>query len=162
MAEIAIGRVGSEVVVPGGVCVKTGVRTREFVVIRGSTRPAWVHVLLLFTVLGWMFASSMASRRYRVEVPFQHRAWDRWNRIRWVAWGVGTGSVVAAYGASAAGVPHSGAPLCLTLGALLLGVGNGLVHTVGFRQRHDLLVMTRVHPDAIAAIMAAVTVPSQP
>lgn len=124
--------------------------------------PAWVHALVVLTFLGWVFAQAMSSRRYRVEVPFQHRAWDRWNRIRRLARVLGVGGVVVSFWASASGAPHGAAFLALTAGALVLGIGNGLVHTVGFRQQDDLLVTTRVHPDAIAAIMAAVKVPSQP
>jgi hypothetical protein len=150
-----IGRVGSEVVVPGGVCVRTGVPTRQFVIIRGSTVPRWVHVLLPLTFLGWIFASGMASRRYRVEVPFVHRQWDRWNRLRLAAWAIALSGVIMTCGAALADVPHAGSFLCLTAGGVVLGVGNGLANTVGFVQRGDLLLMTRVHPDAVAAIRAA-------
>lgn len=162
MAEIAIGRVGSEVVVPGEVCVRTGVPTRQRVTIRGATVPRWVHVLIVFSFFAWLIAQGNSQRHYRVEVPFLHHAWDRWNRIRRVAWALGVGGVVASFWASASGVPNGAALLALTAGGLVLGVGNALLHTVGFRQYDGLLVMTRVHPDAVAAIRVAMQVPSQP
>ncbi|TNM41218.1 hypothetical protein FHP29_09480 [Nocardioides albidus] len=99
---------------------------------------------------------------FRVEVSFQHRAWDRWSRLRRVAWALAIGGVAGVIWASASDVPHAGAFLCLTVGASVLGVGNALAHTVGFRQQGDLLVMTRVHPQAVAAIRRAMTAPPQP
>ncbi|WP_418063470.1 hypothetical protein [Pimelobacter simplex] len=157
MAAVVIGRVGTDVVVPGEVCVKTGVRTREFVVLRGSTTPPWVHVLLIVTIVGWLWASAMAARRYRVEVPFVHRHWDRWRSIRRAALLLGLVGVILACWASVAGVPHSAAFLGLTVGAVVLGVGNSLVNTVGVTQRGDLLLLTRVDPDAVVAIRAGMT-----
>ncbi|MBM7519735.1 hypothetical protein [Nocardioides nitrophenolicus] len=161
MAQVSVGRVGGDVVVPGDVCVKTGVPTRQRVTISGATVPSWVHALIVFSFLAWLIAQSNSQRRYRVEVAFQHAAWDRWNRLRRLAWALGTGGLVAAFWASTSGVPHGLAFLALTAGGFVLGLGNALVHTVGFRQQDDLLVMTRVHPDAVAAIRAA-RIASQP
>lgn len=157
MAAVVIGRVGAEIAVPGDVCVKTGIRTREYVVLRGSTTPPWVNVLIIVTIVGWLWASAMAARRYRVEVPFLHRHWDRWQRIRRIACVVGLLGVILACWASVAGVPHSAAFLGVTAGGVALGVGNSLVNTVGVTQRGDLLLLTRVHPDAVAAIRAGMT-----
>ncbi|XBB69692.1 hypothetical protein ABFU82_10395 [Nocardioides sp. WV_118_6] len=157
MAAVVIGHVGGEIAVPGEVCVKTGIRTREFVVLRGSTTPPWVNVLIVFTVIGWLWASSMAARRYRVEVPFLHRHWDRWRRIRRTAVLVALIGVILACWASVAGIPHSAAFLSLTVGGIALGIGNSLLNTVGLTQRGDLLLLTRVHPDAVVAIRAGLS-----
>jgi hypothetical protein len=154
MAAVVIGPVGGDVVVPGGVCVKTGARTPQYVIMRGSTTPGWVSFMILFTFIGWLWASSMASRRFRVEVAFLHEAYDRWNRIRRIAWIIGSLGVMLACWTSVADIPHAAAFLSLTAGGLVLGVGNALLNTVGFVQRGDLLMMTRVHPDAVAAIRA--------
>lgn len=155
MASVVIGRTGDDVVVPGGVCVKSGQPTRQFVIMRGSTTPAWVHVLLVFTIIGWIFASSMASTRFRAEVPFLHRRYELYRRGFLVAFGLAVFGVVAAILGAVLGADHAEAWLLVTLTGVLFGVGNGLLTTVGFHERDGLIVMTRVHPAAVAAIRAA-------
>ena len=152
MAQIAIGRVGSDVVLASDVCVKTGLPTSERVTIRGATVPSWIHALLVFTFLGWVFANAAASRRYRISVPFRHDAYNRWRRVRSLAWILGGAGIVLTVGSLRAGVSDGGAFLCLSAGALVLGVANGLLGTIGVRQHGDRLVVTRVHRDAAVAI----------
>ncbi|MCL2613761.1 MAG: hypothetical protein FWD95_11095 [Nocardioidaceae bacterium] len=156
MAIVAVGPVGADVVVPTDVCVKSGVPTRDRVTIRGSTTPGWVWVLLLLTIVGWIFVSIMTSRRYRIEVPFRHDLNDRWRRTYRIA----TGLVVAGFGATIAAIiarlDHALVPLLLVVAGLLIGTVNGLVRNVGVRQIGDeRLALTRVHPAAAAAITRA-------
>lgn len=67
---------------------------------------------------------------------------------------IGLLGLIAACWASVAGIPRSVAFLSLTVGGVVLGVGNSLLNTVGVHQRGDLLLLTRAHPDAVAAIRA--------
>ncbi|WP_148615223.1 hypothetical protein [Nocardioides rubriscoriae] len=85
MADVVLGRAGDTVVVDLDVCAKTGRATGHRVRFRGSTMPGWVVVLLLFTVVGFLLASTMTSRRYVVTVPLAASAHARWRRYRRVA-----------------------------------------------------------------------------
>jgi hypothetical protein len=161
MARVVLGRIGSEVVVASDRCVKSGVPTSQRIVVRGRTTPGWVHVLLVFTIIGWLFASGMASRRYRVEVPFRHELYDRWRRINRAAWLLGLLGAGLTLWATVAGGDRAGMFLAIAVGGLALGLGNALLHNVGVRQQDaSELVLTRVHPDAAAAIIAAHSVRS--
>lgn len=156
MARVVIGRVGEDVVLGADVCVTSGVLTNQRIIMRGSTTPGWVHLLLIFTIIGWIFAQSMASTRFRAEVPFLHARHDLWRRGYRVAWALGLAGVGGAIAGSFAGIEYAGMCLWATLAAVLFGIGNGLLTTVGFTQGHGgELVMTRVHPDAAAAIRRA-------
>lgn len=53
------------------VCVKTGRVTHDRVTLRGHTTPAWVTLLLLFTIIGFFIAGMMTSRRYPRHVAVQ-------------------------------------------------------------------------------------------
>jgi hypothetical protein len=165
MATVVVGRVGTDVVVPSDVCVKSGVPTTDRVIIRGSTAPRWVMVLLVFTIVGWLFATAMTSRRYRVEVPFEHSLYDGWRQLRNFVVAVGSVGVIAAVVASLNGLGHPWVPLLLTVGAVALGTANTLRHHVGVQQRGpETLVLTRVHPAAAEAIVRgrALSSPSAP
>lgn len=154
MASVVLGRVGSAVVVSSDLCVKSGIPTRQRVILRGSTTPAWVHVLLIFTIVGWIFASSMASRRFRAEVPFLHQRHELYRRGFLVASGLSVFGVVAAILTAVLDGGSPAAWLLLTLAGMLFGFLNGLLTMVGFHERDGLLVMTHVHPAAAAAIQA--------
>jgi hypothetical protein len=160
VAIVAIGRVGEQIVVPTAVCVKSGVATTDRVIIRGSTTPAWVSALLLFTVIGWLFASGMAARSYRVDVPFRHDIHDRWQRFYRIAWGFGVVGAAGTVGAIIAGMDHALMPLVLSVAGLVTGLVNGLTNNVGVRQIDvDRLAMTRVNDAAAAAITRARATP---
>ena len=162
MARVVVGQVGTEVVVRSDRCVKSGVATSQRVIIRGSTTPAWVNVLLIFTVIGWLFATGMASRRYRVELPFRHDLYDRWRRVRRVAWLLGVLGGVLTLWAMNADVDRAAMFLAISVAGLTLGVTNALVHNVGVSQVGDNgLVLTRVHPVAAAAIAEGASIRSR-
>ncbi|QIG44875.1 hypothetical protein G5V58_20685 [Nocardioides anomalus] len=160
MPDVILGRAGSTVVVDVDVCVKTGVATKHRVVLRGQTTPTWVSVLLLFTVVGYLFAQAMTSRRYHVTLPFAHAVHDRWRRNRRLCWAAGlagTGAVVmaATVGHGYAGL-WAGAGLTLIAGGVVLGAANALVNNVGVRMtRADELVLTRAHPFFVRAVRRA-------
>jgi hypothetical protein len=124
MANVVLGRSGSHVVVASEICVKSGIRTTERVIIRGSTIPGWVNVLLFFTVIGWLIASRMTSRRYRIDLPFTHAIHGRWRRIRRIAWLLGLVGVGGTIWAAQADVEHAGMLLGLSIGGLTLGLRN--------------------------------------
>jgi hypothetical protein len=156
MARVVLGPVGAELTIPSDLCVKSGIRTDDRVILRGSTTPGWVNVLLLFTIVGWIFASGMASRRFRVVTPFVHQRHEQYRR------GFLSSAVMATFGLGgviwsvSTGSDHAGAFLLLVLGGIVLGAINSWITMVGFHQDADgLLVMTRVHPVAAAAIREA-------
>ncbi|MFB9315780.1 hypothetical protein [Nocardioides plantarum] len=164
MSTVKLGRTGSTVVVDLEVCVKTGLPTRETVTINGSTTPPWVSFLLLITVLGYLFASAMASQKFRVTLPFTHAVYDRWKQGRRRAWLLGIVglmglvlALVASDGDAGAGV---GASVVVIVVALVVGMSNGRRHGVGIvATRHDDLVVTRVHPSFAAAVRESVAEP---
>lgn len=115
-----------------------------------------MHVLLIFTIIGWVFATAMASRRYRITVPFAHAAYDRWRRLHWLAWGLGVGGVAGAIGTGMAGWPDAWLLFGVSAAGLGLGLVNARVNTIGVRRdREGDLVLVRVHPAAAAAMVDA-------
>lgn len=164
MAKVRLGRTGSAVVVDLDVCVKTGRPTRGTVTLRGATTPPWVTFLLVVTVVGYLFASAMASQRFRVTLPFAHDVYDRWQRGRRLA---RTAGIVGAAGFVVALVTNGGyvgvwavTALSAIVTALVVGVVNGRRHGVGIvATRHDDLVVTQVHPAFAAAVRAAAVEP---
>ncbi|ROR90907.1 hypothetical protein [Nocardioides aurantiacus] len=166
MADVVLGRAGSPVLVDLNVCAKTGRRTSDRVERRGSTMPAWVTLLLLFTVVGFLLAGAMTSRSYRVTLPLEHAVHDRWRRNRRLAWAVslvGAGAFVwAESGGTAADGLWGGVGLALFLAGLVGGTVNSTMNNVGFRMtRQDDLVLTRAH-DNFARAVAAATVEAMP
>jgi len=155
-----VGNAGDEyLVIDSDVCLKSGRRTSDKVTLRGGTTPSWVNVLLLFSIFGWVFASGMSTRRYRMQVPFSHAIHARWRRWSRVAWVVGVGGLGATIGAAAAGVQVEWMLLCVGVAALGMGLGNASMNNVGVRENRDNeLVLTRVHPTAAAAIKRATSV----
>ena len=162
MARVVVGIAGDEyLIVDSDICVKSGRRTSDRVTLRGGTTPGWVNVLLLFSILGWLFASGMSTRRYRMEVPFSHAIHARWRRWSRVAWLVGVGGLVVTIFAAAEGVQVEWMLLCVAVTALGMGLGNAFVNNVGVRENRDNeLVLTRVHPTAAAALTRAGSVRS--
>jgi hypothetical protein len=154
MASVVLGRVGSDVVVPTDLCVKSGIATDQRVILRGSTTPGWVHVLLLFTIIGWLFASSMASHRFRAEVPFLHHRHELYRRGYLIASGLSVFGVVASVLAAVVGWSYPASYLLFTVAGLVFGGLNSWLTMVGFHEREGFLLMTRVHPAAAAAIRA--------
>jgi hypothetical protein len=164
VADVILGRAGSTVLVDLDICVKTGRATKQRATLRGSTTPAWVTVLLLFSIVGFLIASSMTSRRYRVTLPFTHAVHDRWSsnrRLGWVVGLAGAGVLVAAatIGDRFAGV-LVGIGLVLLAGGAAIVISNSLRNNVGIRMtRRGDLVVTRAHPLFVEAVRAAVTEP---
>lgn len=160
MADVLLGRVGADVDVDLDVCAKTGETTDQRVTMRGTTTPGWVLVLLLFTVIGFLLAQVMTSRRYSVTLPFVHRVHDRWKRTWLLAWAVGVvgvGAVIAAATDSGgeAGL-WGGVGIALIAAALVGGTINSSVNGLGVRAtRSDDLVLTRAHPAFARAVAAA-------
>lgn len=160
MPDVTLGPAGSAIVVDLDVCVKSGVATAHRVTVRGQATPAWVTVLLLFTVVGYLFAGAMTSRGYRVTLPFSHSVHDRWRNNRRIARGagaVGTAAVVAAafVGDGMTGLVL-GVGLAFVAGGFVLGVANALRNNVGFYLTRDgELVLTRAHRAFARAVRGA-------
>lgn len=156
MPNVKLGRTGSTVVVDLDVCVKTGAATRGTVTLRGSTTPPWVSVLLVVTVVGYLFASVMASQKFRVTLPYTHAVYDRWQRGRRLAWALGLAGVAALVLGLVTGRyvgVWAGAAGVVVVVALVVGIVNGRRNGVGIvATRHDDLVVTRVHPAFAAAV----------
>lgn len=162
MAEVVLGPAGSRVDVDLGVCAKSGRPTAYRVEFRGSTTPGWVTLLLLVSVVGYLFASWMSARRYRVTLPFTHELHDRWQRGRRAAWAVAAVGVLVVVAAAVVGgraaVPGVVLGIGLMTVATLGGVVNAVRHGIGFRMTRDQqLVVTGVHP-AFAREVATATV----
>lgn len=156
MPCVVVGRAGADLVVASDLCVKSGRRTTDRVILRGSTTPAWVNMLLIFTIVGWLFATGMSARRYRLAVPVSHEIHGRWRRLNRTSWLVGVGGAGGTIWATSAGASHSWMLLGVSVVGLAIGLANGCVHNVGLRlNRDDELVLTRVHPTAVAAIRRA-------
>jgi hypothetical protein len=163
MADVILGPAGAFVLVDLGICAKTGEVTNERAVLGGRTRPAWVTVLLVFSVIGFLFADAVTSRRYRVDLPFSHAAHGRWRDRRRLAWAVGlvgAGSLVlAASGTAGGGVPAVAGAAAIA-GALVLGVVNAVRNSMGVRlTRGDQLLLTRAHPAFARAAEVALIEP---
>lgn len=161
MADVVLGRAGDPVLIDLDVCAKSGRPTRDRVELRGSTMPAWVTLLLFFTIIGFLLAGAMTSRSYRVTLPIEHAIHDRWRRNRrraWVAGLVGFGLLVWAAASSEAGAAGPGVVVGLVLiaAALVGGVVNDRSNNVGFGlTRNDDLVLTRAHDDFARAVARA-------
>jgi hypothetical protein len=160
MPDVILGRAGSTVLVDLDVCVKSGVATRQRVTLRGQTTPAWVSVLLLFTVIGYLFAGAMTSRRYRVTLPFAHAVHDRWRRNRRLGWAFGLAGVGALLVAATIGDDYVGlcvgVGLAFIAGGLAIGTTNALTNNVGIHMTRDNeLVLTRAHPAFVRAAHGA-------
>lgn len=164
MADVILGPAGSVVLVDLDICVKTGQVTDQRAVIGGRTTPTWVTVLLVFTVIGFLFAQAMTSRRYRVDLPFSHAVHDRWRttrRLAWIAAVAGAGALIIA---GTSGTTHGslwvGAGVALVAVALVVGTVNTVRNNVGVRvTRDDELVLTRAHPAFVEAARGAVLEP---
>ena len=157
MSNVRLGRTGSTVVVDLDVCVKSGLPTRGTVTLRGSTTPPWVTLLLLITVVGYLFANVMASQKFRVTLPFTHAVYDRWQKGRRLAWALGlagvAGLALALITSSRYVGVWSGMAIVVITVALIGGVVNGRRNGVGIvATRHDDLVVTQVHPAFAAAV----------
>jgi hypothetical protein len=159
MADVILGRAGSAVLVDLDTCVKTGQVTSQRVTLRGHTTPAWITVLLLFTVIGFLLAGAMTSRRYRVTLPFAHAVHDRWRKNRRWAWAVGlTGAAALVTATTRHG--HAdvwvGIGLAFIAGSIVIGIANAIRNNVGIHMtRDDDLVLTRAHPAFVQAVRAA-------
>ena len=159
MPDVILGRTGSTVVVDIDICVKSGVATTQRVTLRGQTTPAWVSVLLLFTIIGYLFAGAMTSRRYRVTLPFAHAVHDRW-RNRRLGWAVGLAGAGALLVAATIGDGYVGlcvgVGLALMAGGLAIGTTNALTNNVGIHMTRDNeLVLTRAHRAFVRAVRGA-------
>ncbi|KRA29428.1 MULTISPECIES: hypothetical protein [unclassified Nocardioides] len=159
MADVILGPAGSTVLVDLDICVKTGRVTDERVTLRGQTTPSWVTLLLLCSIVGFLFAAMMTSRRYRVTLPFSHAAHDRWSGNRRLAVLVGLAGVAVLVAAATVGDDFSGLLAgvggAFVAGGLGLGVLNAARNTVGVHVRRDDLVLTRAHPLFVEAVKAA-------
>jgi hypothetical protein len=153
---VVVGRASAELVVASDLCVKSGRRTTDRVIVRGSTTPGWVNMLLIFTIIGWLFATGMSARRYRLAVPFSHKIHGRWRWLNRTSWLVGVGGAGGTIWAVSAGVSHAWMLLGVSVVGFAAGIANGTFNNVGVRiNRDDELVLTRVHPAAVAAIRRA-------
>jgi hypothetical protein len=166
MAEVVLGPAGSRVDVDLGICAKSGRPTAYRVEFRGTTAPRWVVVLLLVSVVGYLFADAMTSRRYRVTLPFTRELHERWQRGRRTAWLVAAAGVVFVVATPFVGGGAGLALLLVGVGlmtvAMLGGVVNAVRRGIGFRMTRDQeLVVTGVHP-AFAREVAAATVAPLP
>lgn len=155
-----MGRAGSAVLVDLDVCVKTGRVTHDRVTLRGQTTPAWVTLLLLFTIVGFFIAGLMSSRRYRVTLPFSHEVHDRWRNNRRLAWLVALIGVVALMAGSTLGNDYAGllvgSGIAFMAGGVALGTVNAVSNNVGIRMTRDEdLVLTGAHSAFVKAVNAA-------
>ena len=104
--------------------------------------------MILFGLFAWLFASSMASRRYVLVLPWRlelARQYRSWRRAGWVLVAAGPLLAVAA---SAWGTSAGALLLCVSLIGVAVIVGNEWRNSVGVRLSPDArLVLTRVHPD---------------
>jgi hypothetical protein len=151
-----VGRAGADLVVASDLCVKSGRRTVDRVIVGGGTTPGWVNILLIFTIVGWLLATGMSARRYRLAVPFSHEIHDRWRRLNRTSWLVGVGGAGGTIWATSAGAPHAWMLLGVSVVGLAMGLANGVFNNVGVRITRDReLVLTRVHLTAVAAIRRA-------
>lgn len=161
MSEVALGRAGSTVLVDLEVCAKTGRTTNQRVTLRGSTTPDWVVILLAFTVVGFLLASAMTSRRYHVTLPLRRETYLRWKRNKLVAWMAGIGGAGALIAAATDFVGGAGSwfgigGVALVVAALVGGAVNGRVYGLGLRMtRDDELILMHAHPAFARAVSAA-------
>lgn len=129
-------------------CVKTGVPTGESVRLSGAAAPGWTGAMILFGLFAWFFASSMASRRYVLVLPWRLelvRQYRSWRRGGWVL--VAAGPVLAV-AASAWGISAGALLLCVSVIGVVVIVSNEWRSSVGVRLSPEAhLVLTRVHPD---------------
>lgn len=151
-----LGRAGDTVDVDLDVCAKTGRSTTERVTLRGSTVPGWVLVLLLLTVVGFLLAVVMTSRRSQVTLPLTHAAYRRWKLLQLAAWLVGAcGLAAVVVAATGSGGPWGALGVVLLVGAL---VGGTTVTAVAglriVRGRQDALVLKGASPVFAAAVEA--------
>lgn len=167
MAEVILPGTGRTMVFDLDTCVKTGRTTSQRVTLRGRTTPSWVILLLLLSVIGFLLASSMTSRRYEITLPFDHAQYRRWFLGRGVAFIVGLiGAGTLVVGAMSRG-QYAGAMalagLVIVLGAVVWGTFNGWVNGVAVRvnREHDL-VLVGVHPHFVEAVRTASTEPLAP
>jgi hypothetical protein len=164
MSKVKIGRAGSTVVVDLDVCVKTGLPTRGTVTLRGSTTPPWVGFLLLVTVIGYLFANVVASKKFQVTLPYTHVVYDRWQKGRQLAYVLGlagvAGLVLAVVTSSRSVGLWAAMPVVVIAAALVIGIVNGRRNGVGIAAtRHDDLILTRVHPAFAAAVRESMVEP---
>ncbi len=132
---------------------------------RGSTIPSWVNLLLLVSIVGYLFVGGMTSRRYRVTLPFVHARYAHWVRNKMLvllAGAIGIGAVIAAAVVEDEGLVGVllGFGLAVSLAAVVLGTINSWRNHVGFYvSREGDLVLTRAHPAFAEAIQGALTEP---
>lgn len=162
MANVILGRAGDTVLVDLDVCVKTGRVTRDRLTLRGQTTPAWVTLLLFVSIIGFLIAGSMTSRRYRVTLPFSHGVHDRWRANRRWAWLVGIAGVGVILAAATVGAGHAGlllgAGVSLLVGSTAVGSWNATRNNVGIHVTRDGdLLLTRAHPAFADAVRTATT-----
>lgn len=160
MTDVVLGQAGSTVVVDLDVCAKSGRTTDELMTLRGRTTPAWVTVLLLFTVVGFLLAGAMTSRSSSVTLPYVHDVYRRWKRNKGLAWVVGLGGIAALVVAATSSGDAVGlwgiAGVTLVVAALVGGTVNAMVNGVGLRMTRDGdLVLVRAHPAFAQAVAEA-------
>lgn len=148
------------VVVDLDVCVKTGRVTDERVVFAGRVTPSWVTLLLFVSIIGFLIAGSMTSRRFRVTLPLEHAVHDRWRKLRRLALATGTigaavlvWAVVSDFNGSRT---VAGAGAVALIGAAAIAAANSWMNGVGIRAIGDGgLVITRTHPAFCEAVRNA-------
>lgn len=160
MAEVVLGRAGSNILVDLDVCAKTGRVTGERVTIRGNTTPGWVLVLLLFTVIGFFLAYAMTSRRYLLTLPFAHDAFARWKRNALLAWVVGLAGVASVIAGAADVAGESAVWGSIGIAAVVAALVGGTVNTrvnglTVRRTRDEDLVLTGAHAAFARAVAEA-------
>jgi hypothetical protein len=136
------------------VCVKTGAPTEGVAAVRGSARPQWTGVLVLFSFLAWVIALFMTGRRYALVVPLRgdvfrrHRTLGRAS-VAQVVVGLLLGVVTSLQNS-----PLAVGFLAVAVGGVLLGLVNEWVNSFGVRLSPDgALVLTRVHAHFREAVL---------
>lgn len=153
MPELILGR-AERIVVDSPLCAKTERPTTQRVILRGSAMPTWVNFLFIFSFVGMLLAGAATSRRYVVDLPFDHAAHDRWSRGRRLAWAIGLAGAAAIVVAASRGDSSilTLAGVALAVVGLVVGVVNSTEGNVGVGlTRDNELVLTRVHREFVAS-----------
>lgn len=163
MAELILGR-ASRIVIDSPLCAKTGRPTTQRVVLRGSAMPTWVNFLFVFSFVGMLLAGAATSRGYVVDLPFSHKAHDKWRRGKRVAWAIGLVGgatvVLAAWRGESSMMTLVG--VALTIVGVVVGAVNSSEGNVGVGlTRDNEFVLTRVHPAFVASLRAGKAEPGR-
>jgi hypothetical protein len=160
MARIAVRRDAFELGQFPPVCCKTGQGAQLYNRWEFSDTPGWTWILLLFGIFPFLIATAFVTKRFPGVLPISVHAQTRLNTMRRIVWIFGIAAVVLGAAGLLAG---SDGMLVLAVASAVLWLGAIALTWFSSPSANldgdDVVVLTNVHRDFVAAIRAIPAAP---